>query len=99
MVVVPVNIAESEEREASERIYRELKDKDIDVLFDDRPERLGAKLKDIDLIGIPYKVIIGSRSLKESMIEVKHRQDGKMERVGINTCAAYLESILKSHKA
>jgi prolyl-tRNA synthetase len=49
----------------------------VEVLFDDRDERPGGKFKDADLIGIPLRVAIGARSLKEGQVEVKWRRDAK----------------------
>jgi len=60
----------------AERIYSELKSAQVDVIIDDRNERIGFKLKDSDLIGIPIKIIVG-KSLAESKVEVKFRKGGE----------------------
>jgi len=59
VVVTPVNLKDEQQAEAAERIYADLKTAGIDVLFDDRAERAGVKFKDADLIGIPYRVVVG----------------------------------------
>jgi len=56
-----------------EKIYKELEDAGIDVLYDDRKESAGVKFADADLIGIPLRLTIGNRSLKEGKVEVKVR--------------------------
>ena len=64
---------------ASERLYRDLAGKGIDVLYDDRDERAGAKFATADLIGLPWQVLIGPKGLAEGKVEVKRRADGSRE--------------------
>ncbi|MCF8008447.1 MAG: proline--tRNA ligase, partial [Halanaerobiales bacterium] len=64
-------------KEVSEEIYNNLLNKDIEVLLDDREERAGVKFNDADLIGIPLRITVGKRSLKNEVLEVKNRQTGK----------------------
>ena len=59
VVVTPVNLKDEQQAEAAERTYADLKAAGVDVLFDDRAERAGVKFKDADLIGIPYRVVVG----------------------------------------
>ena len=61
----------------AEEIYEELKALGVEPLYDDRDERIGFKLKDSDLIGIPYKVIIGKAFEKEGKIEIESRAGEK----------------------
>ena len=56
----------------------------FDVLLDDRVISPGAKFKDNDLLGIPYKLIIGERGLKNSTVELEHRNDGRKEIIALN---------------
>ena len=51
------------------------------MLFDDRIERVGAKFADMDLIGIPWQVIVGPRGLKNGVVELKNRATGKREEI------------------
>jgi prolyl-tRNA synthetase len=76
VAVVPANVAEKEQVEVAEKLYSDLSAAGFSVLLDDREDRLGVKLKDIDLIGIPYKVIIG-KALKEGKVEIKSRRTGE----------------------
>ena len=62
--------------ELAEKIYSELTKLTPDIILDDRPERIGVKLKDADLIGFPVKVIIG-KALKDGKIEIKLRKTGE----------------------
>jgi prolyl-tRNA synthetase len=64
---------------ACERLYAELAAKGVDTLYDDRDERPGAKFATADLIGIPWQILVGPRSLGEGKVEVKRRADGQRE--------------------
>ena len=60
------------------RYHDEFKEKGIEVLVDDREESPGRKFKDADLIGIPYRVVIGKRGLKDGNVEIKSRKGGEL---------------------
>ena len=77
--LIAMNVNDPETRAEAERVYAELTAKGIDVLYDDRDERAGVKFKDADLLGIPLRVNVGGRSLKEGKIELSARRDGKPE--------------------
>lgn len=62
--------------EIADQIYDELTKKGIEVLYDDRKETAGVKFADADLIGIPIRITLGNRSLKEGKVEVRLRADG-----------------------
>jgi len=64
---------------ASEQLYRELTAKGLDVLYIDTEERPGAKFATADLIGVPWQVLVGPKSLGEGKVEVKRRADGSRE--------------------
>jgi len=83
LAIVPINMNKSEQVAATcETIYDELKSKGVDVIFMDEPKaRLGAMLADIELIGIPHRVVIGERGLNDGHIEYKHRRDNDSQNV------------------
>jgi prolyl-tRNA synthetase len=64
---------------ASEQLYRDLKAKGVDVLYDDRDDRAGAKFATADLIGLPWQVLIGPKGLAEGKVEVKKRAGGSRD--------------------
>jgi prolyl-tRNA synthetase len=64
---------------ACEQLYRALTAKGIDVLYDDRDQRPGAKFATADLIGLPWQVLIGPKGLAEGKVEVKRRADGSRD--------------------
>ncbi|CAH0992267.1 Proline--tRNA ligase [Sinobacterium norvegicum] len=61
--------------EACEGLYQRLRNQGVEVIYDDRKERPGIKFADMELMGIPHRVVIGDRGLKESMVEYKGRRD------------------------
>lgn len=79
--IIPLSMENAEVSRAAEQIYKDLVKEGFDVLTDDRAERPGVKFKDADLIGIPWQVIIGERSLKEGFAEVKSRKTKEIDRV------------------
>ncbi|MDD4203451.1 MAG: proline--tRNA ligase [Candidatus Omnitrophica bacterium] len=94
VVVVPLNVNQEDAMNLSLEIYNKLKSLGVDVLLDDRDERPGVKFKDADLIGFPYKVIIGGKGLQESIVEIKSRKTGKIEKVPINKAVETVKDIL-----
>lgn len=71
--VVPVSMKDDEVVLAAENIYEALIDKGIEVLLDDRNERAGVKFKDSELIGIPFRVTVGAKTLASGSVEIKER--------------------------
>jgi prolyl-tRNA synthetase len=76
--LIGVNIINELVKNKSEEIYKKLKENNIEVIFDDRPEvRPGFKFNDADLLGIPIQVIVGEKNLKNNNIEIKIRRTGE----------------------
>ncbi len=66
---------------ACEKLYTELRNAGVEVLYDDRNERAGVKFSTMDLIGLPYQVIVGSRGLANGVVEIKKRRTGEREEI------------------
>jgi len=81
-------------REASDRLHDTLEGDGVEVLLDDRGERPGVMFADLELIGIPHRITIGDRSLKEGNIEYQSRREGKAVPVPLAEGAAYLRGRL-----
>tara|TARA_B110000003_G_scaffold93242_1_gene95349 strand:- start:1200 stop:2474 length:1275 start_codon:yes stop_codon:yes gene_type:complete len=82
VALVEVNLKNKKEiTDKCSEIYQLLKENNIDVIWDNRDKRPGVKFSDMEVIGIPYTVIIGERTLDTGQIEVKKRQDEKPELV------------------
>jgi len=82
---------------ASEKIYNELLNQGIDVVWDDRKESPGVKFKDAELIGIPLRIVVGDRGLDNNALEIKTRWGGKEEAAPDVVCEKAL-SMLESLK-
>ena len=67
-----------------EEIYSKMRSQDIEVLYDDRKESIGNKFADMDLIGIPWQLIVGPRGIKTEKVEIKNRSSGEKEELSIN---------------
>jgi len=90
--ILPLNMNDSKTVETAEKIYKELREKGVEVLMDDREERAGVKFKDADLIGIPTQIILGEKNLKEGFVEIKDRRTKeaikmKIEEVTLTVCS------------
>jgi len=81
-------------REVTEKIYQLCNAKGWEVLWDDRDERPGVKFKDADLIGIPVRVTVGAKSLKQGGVEIKRRNSSESQTLSVENVEAALQSIL-----
>jgi prolyl-tRNA synthetase len=77
VVVLPLQIQEAEVSATAEKIYGEIQAKGLDVLIDDRDVRPGVKFKDADLLGIPVRINVGARNLKNGRVEMKLRTEAE----------------------
>lgn len=79
---------------AADKLYSELLGAGVDVILDDRGERPGAMFADWELIGVPHRVTIGDRGLKEGHVEYQHRRDTEASKMGVNEVLALLKGKL-----
>ena len=78
VVLVPINLQRSDTvRDAADALYKELTDKGLEVLFDDRDARPGVKFADAELTGIPHRLVISERGLAAGELEYRHRRDSE----------------------
>ena len=97
VVVCPVGMDRSEAVKATaEQLYADLLAAGIDVILDDRGERPGAMFADWELIGVPHRVTIGDKSLKDGVVEYQHRRDAAATKVAVGDIAAYVRSRLSA---
>jgi len=75
---------------ACEDIYAKLQEAGIEVLYDDRDERAGAKFAEMDLIGLPWQLVIGPRGLDKGVVELKRRAGGEREELSLESALARL---------
>ena len=93
-VVTPVNINDGRLMEAGERLYRELTEGGLEVLFDDRDERAGVKFKDADLIGVPWRVTLGPKRIEEGTVEVRNRKTKAVTVLPLDRVPEYLRKAI-----
>jgi prolyl-tRNA synthetase len=79
-------------KEAADALYQELLAAGIDVILDDRGERPGAMLADWELIGVPHRVVIGDKALKDGQVEYQHRRDAAATRVATGEIGAFVKA-------
>ncbi|MEJ2439238.1 MAG: proline--tRNA ligase [Gammaproteobacteria bacterium] len=97
IAILPMNLQRSQAvREAAEVLYQELNEMGFDVLFDDRNERPGVMFADMELIGIPHRIVIGDRSLENGMVEYKGRRDADSREIPRPELLAFLKTTVKT---
>lgn len=79
---------------AAETLYLQLQDAGLEVLLDDRDTRPGVKFAEADLLGIPHRLVLGERGLKEGILEYRERRSGREDKVALNDAVAVLQGIL-----
>ena len=97
VVVCPIGADRSEAvKLAAAQVYGELLAAGVDVLLDDRGERPGAMFADWELIGVPHRIAIGDRGLKEGSVEYQHRRDTEATAVPLGDVAAWVASKVRA---
>ena len=95
VAIAPIGIKKSEAvRTAAEQLYAELSAVGIEVLLDDRDERPGVMFADLELIGIPHRIVIGDRGLKEGKVEYQGRQDAEAQSIDLQEVLKLVQSKL-----
>ncbi|CRZ20957.1 proline--tRNA ligase [Kingella kingae] len=95
VVIVPMNYKKSDDvKAAADKIYAQLQAAGVDVLLDDRDERAGVLLNDSELLGIPHRVVIGDRALKEGNVEYAQRRDTESQAISVNDIVAKIVATL-----
>ena len=95
VVVVPLGYGKSQAvREVADDLYRQLTEAGVDVILDDRDERPGVMFADWELIGVPLRVTVGERSLKEGKVELVRRQGLQTQAVVLAEVMAVLQASL-----
>ena len=97
LAIVPMNMHKSHRiPDIAERFYTEFQAAGVDVLFDDRKERPGVMFNDMELVGIPYTLVIGERNLDENKVELKNRITGEKLMLDIDSAVAEITKAIKS---
>jgi prolyl-tRNA synthetase len=95
LAIIPIGYRRSEAvRQAADELHRALTEAGLEALLDDRDERPGVLLADVELIGIPHRVVIGERGLKDGKIEYQRRQDDGPTALPVAEAVKFLKSNL-----
>ncbi|MBP6261301.1 MAG: proline--tRNA ligase [Chromatiaceae bacterium] len=95
VALLPMKLAKSYRvREATETLYQELTAAGIEILLDDRDERPGFMFADMELIGIPHRLVVGDKGLDQGLLEYKGRRDAEMTLVPIGEVLGFLRERL-----
>jgi len=95
--IVAIGYAKNDSvKQAADTLYSELMAAGFDVLLDDRDERPGVMFADAELIGIPHRITVGERGLKDGMIEYQPRQGGKAQKVALAEAVGFLTQLLRN---
>ena len=92
VTLTPVNLDEPPLRAAAEQLYRELEHARLQVLYDDRDERPGVKFKDADLIGVPYRITVGTQKVAQGLVEIFDRSTRQKADVRMPEAVSILRS-------
>ncbi|MBR9829187.1 MAG: proline--tRNA ligase, partial [Oceanospirillales bacterium] len=93
VALVPLNYDKSEEvRAKADELYAALQAAGVDVIMDDRKERPGVKFADMELMGIPQRLVISDRGLKSGTLEYKSRRDTESQDIAVDTALEFLHS-------
>jgi prolyl-tRNA synthetase len=95
VVICPIGMDRSEAvKAAAEQLHDQLATAGVDVILDDRGERPGAMFADWELIGVPHRVTIGDKGLKEGLVEYQHRRDTEASKLALADIAALIQGRL-----
>lgn len=92
--IIPLNLDDEKTKEALELLDKGLSENRIEALIDDRDERPGVKFKDADLIGIPIHVVLGEKSLKDNLVEIKNRRTKEVSKVPVGNAVSTILSMI-----
>ena len=93
VALLPLNMHKSQRlREACESLYDALTTAGIEVLFEDRKERPGVMFANVDLIGIPHRLVLGERGLDAGIVEYKHRRDSEAREISLAEIVDFIKN-------
>ncbi len=95
VIVLNLSPKNEETTAAAEQLYNELQQAGVEVLFDDRDERPGSKFKDADLLGIPYRVMVGRTWEKEGLVELRERRSGEVQTLAFDQAADEIAAMVR----
>ena len=90
--LVNLKVGDAETDRVCQEFYYKLRANGLDVLYDDRDERPGVKFADMDLIGLPWQLVVGPRGLKNGVVELKRRATGEKQELSVESALEKLSA-------
>ena len=97
--LLSLQVGDAQVTAVAERLHDELQRAGVDVLYDDRDERPGVKFKDADLIGMPYRITVGKKSVADGAVELKARRSPEVVKVKIEDVARVVTEKVERERA
>ncbi|MGH7135653.1 MAG: proline--tRNA ligase, partial [Pirellulales bacterium] len=98
VLLAPLNVNQQDVMAAANQLYDELTQAGVEVLMDDRDQRPGVKFKDADLVGIPLRVVIGGRSLKDGQLEIKWRWQEAAQNIPLDGAVVTIADMVQTER-
>jgi prolyl-tRNA synthetase len=95
--LINTKVGDSHLDEVSQSLYQTLAKRGWEVLYDDRSDRIGVKFADMDLIGLPWQIIVGNKMAEQKTVELKNRKTGERKDLSTDECLNYLTQHLNQH--
>lgn len=97
VALIPIGMKKSTlVRSEVEKLHMDISDAGIEVLLDDRDDRPGVMFADMELIGIPHRIVVGERGLKEGNVEYRGRRDSQSQAVAVEEIVGFIKEVLSS---
>ncbi|MET1219431.1 MAG: proline--tRNA ligase [Glaciecola sp.] len=94
VAIIPMNMHKSHRiKEVAEKLYDDLLQLGVEVLFDDRKERPGVMFNDMELVGVPHSIVIGERNLDNHEVEYKNRRTGDKQMLAIDSVVEFIKDL------
>ncbi|NVK22745.1 MAG: proline--tRNA ligase [Kangiellaceae bacterium] len=95
VAIIPMNMHRSEQvQQVAEKLYTDLQNLGVEVIFDDRKERPGVMFADMELIGVPHRLVVSERGLANGTIEYKDRKNSLKDDIALENVVGYLQGLL-----
>ncbi len=88
LIIIPLNMSKEDIKKAAETLYSDALKSGLNVLLDDREDSAGVKLKDADLVGVPFRIVLGERKMAENKVEFRRRSEKTSEDVPLSSALA-----------
>ena len=91
-----VNVKSNDEKakKVADKIYQSISSQNIDILYDDKSDNAGVKFSRMDLIGLPFQIIVGNKAISDNLVEVKNRKTGETSEIKIDNISDRIKELI-----